>query len=343
MYKKYGARIHFDENQVVSAIYECDSEKLYLPGEPGWEEAKLVAKSAVFTLCTVREHLAQTHLIVSNAASREIVLNLHPEHPIRRLLAIFTYNAVSINLKAFGVLVPENCAIHRGTPLDYKEGFRPVFDNAYATSRAFEPFSKQTIKNPTLQKLADEGRFPYLTEGSETYEIMRKMVTEWLAQDGDAATDEYALNFYEAMRESTKGQDYELPEYSHENMIDMISMVCFTVTCFHELIGTVPDYTDSPFKAGLRIPKSNPTQIDFQATLIGYTVTASTSVPAPKLLAEFPNYIGAGGAPAWERDVWTNFCADLTAQSEKVKAADEARDFEFNYFDPARFECSVSV
>ncbi len=72
-YKCYGARVHFDENQKVSAIHCSDSDELFLPGQPGWEEAKFQAKISAFTLITVREHLAQTHLIVSNDASREIV------------------------------------------------------------------------------------------------------------------------------------------------------------------------------------------------------------------------------------------------------------------------------
>lgn len=105
-YKCYGARVHFDENQKVSAIHCSDSDQLFLPGQFGWKEAKFQAKVSAFTLTTVREHLSHTHLIVFNDASREIVKTLYPEHPIRRLLAIFTYNAITVILLAFQSVVP---------------------------------------------------------------------------------------------------------------------------------------------------------------------------------------------------------------------------------------------
>jgi hypothetical protein len=63
----------------------------------------------------------------------------------------------------------------------------------------------------------------------------------------------------------------------------------------------------------------------------------------PSMMAEYPNFFGAGGAPAYEREVWNVFVNKLKAQSVKVKNADAKRDVEFKYFDPARFECSVSV
>ncbi len=348
-FKKYGARVHFDENQMVTAIYDSGEEKLFLPGEPGWEEAKLQARVSALTLCTVREHLAQTHLQVSNNASYESVINLHPEHPIRRLVAMHTYNAVGINQLAFEVLVPDQCAIFRATPLEYEGGFRDVFNNAYSTSVAFQPFTDREIKNPKLKELAypegddENSKFPYLSEGREFYEITRTFVSEWLEKAGDEAKDEYAIDFYEAMRKKTEGMAYELPIYSHDNMVDLITTIIWTVTCYHELIGHVTDYSIVPSRAGLRIAKSDKTQVDAQAFLVGAFVTAATALPSPQLMAEFPNYIGAGGAPEWERDVWTKYLAQMGLQTKKVQDRDRNSDFEFKYFDPSLFECSVSV
>lgn len=343
LFKTYGARIHFDENQMPTAIYDCDLNELVLPGEPKWEEAKFQAKASAFILTTAREHLAQSHLIVSNDASREIVQTLHPEHPIRRLLSIFTYNAVNVNNNAFTALTPDKSPIHRATNFSYK-GMRQVFDNSYETSDAYEPFSKREIKNPAVEKLADEGKFPYLTEGREFYDLTRNFVTEWMEKAGDEASDEHALEFYEAMKESSKGQKYELPEYSAENMIDLMTQVMFTVTCYHELIGHLPDYACSPFANGFRVPREAPTQVDLQSWILGDFIIGSTSIPAPQLLAEFPNYIGVGSEKfAWERDVWTRYIAKMGIQSKKVQNDDRKRDFEFKYFDPSLFECSISV
>ena len=62
----------------------------------------------------------------------------------------------------------------------------------------------------------------------------------------------------------------------------------------------------------------------------------------------YPNYIGAGGAPEWERDVWMSLKTKLESQADKVQKADNERvvqspHSEFKYFDPSRFECSVSI
>eukprot|EP00957_Ditylum_brightwellii_P056641 4293209-Ditylum_brightwellii.AAC.1 len=76
-------------------------------------------------------------------------------------------------------------------------------------------------------------------------------------------------------------------------------------------------------------------------------ISAATSVPAPQLLAVFPNYIGVGGAPEWERDVWDVYVREMGLQSKKVQNDQWRRaakkQFEFKYFDPSLFECSVSV
>ena len=169
------------------------------------------------------------------------------------------------------------------------------------------------------------------------------MVSEWLDKAGDEANDKYALDFYEAMRKSSEGQDYELPEYTPENMKYLITIIAFTVTAYHELIGHIPDYVDSPFQTGFRVPRDSPTHVDLQVFFLSGFIGGSNSPPAPQLLAKFPNYIGAGGAPEWERDVWTNFVSEMGLQATNVQAADRERVFEFKYFDPSRYECSVSV
>mmetsp|Transcript_25323 Transcript_25323/g.38398 ORF Transcript_25323/g.38398 Transcript_25323/m.38398 type:complete len:171 (+) Transcript_25323:1333-1845(+) len=170
------------------------------------------------------------------------------------------------------------------------------------------------------------------------------MVREWLKNAGEEAEDDYALNFYTAMKETTKGQKYELPEYSKDNMVDLISTIVFTVTAYHELIGHVPDYTDFSNKAGLRIPRNGDMKaVDIQAFILMSLISSSTSLPAPQLMADFKNYIGVGGAPTWERDVWMKFQAEQKLQKEKVEKDAEKRAVEWKYFDPSRFECSVSV
>lgn len=340
LYRELGVRIHFNADQMVSAIYDYKMEKLYKPGDEGWSDAKLLANVTTFFLVTVREHLFWTHLIVSNDATRELTLKLPPSHPIRRLLTVFTFHTTEINLRAFDTLVPEYSFLHRSNPLEY-ESMIEVFDMAVKECNIYEPFSQQTY-NSEIQRLVEEGKMPYVTEGSEYYEIVRTFVRNWVEKSGDTVSDLHSMAFYSAMKEKTKEHKYELPKFSVDNLIDLCSSIIFTVTSYHELVGHVVDYV-IPERSGFRLSKKDPSVIDLQSFIYASLIGANTSVRMPDLMSEFPNFFGKGGAPSWERDVWDEFQQALTDQSEKVKKADAEREVEFKYFDPERFECSVSV
>lgn len=341
LFRKYGARVHFSKDQKVTAIFDYEQGSLFQPGQDGWESAKLLAKVTCLFLTTAREHLVWTHWLASNNSTREMTLNLNPEHPIRRLLKVFTFNANVVNSFAFEILMPERSTLHRTSGLTI-EALNSVYDSAYTSSTIFQPFPERTY-NSALQELIDEGKFPFATQFSEYYEISRNFVRAWFGKAGDAASDMEAKNFYNAMKLATKGQAYELPEFSLDALVDLCSTIIFTVTAYHELIGNVVDYATSPWKSGFRVTKKDPSQIDLQSLLLTSVIAAATSVRAPALMSPFSNFFGAGGAPSWERDLWDGFIKELEQQSEKVQAQDKAAAFEWKYGDPARFECSVSV
>jgi hypothetical protein len=303
----------------------------------------MLAKVSAFTLITAREHLMWTHLIASNVATRESTLKLPPSHPIRRLLTVFTFRATEVNLEAFDALVPNTSFLHRSTGFTYA-ALKHIFDTSYTSCDIFEPFAERNY-NSAIQKLSDEGKFPYISQGCEYFEIVRGFVRDWLEKSGDAVMDKYATEFYQGCKIATKGQKYELPDMSYDSMVNLLSSVIFAVTAYHELVGHVVDYTILPSRAGFRLCKQDPSEIDLQSLLLTSIIAASTSVPMPKLMSKFDNFFGAGGAPAWEKSVWSSFQTKLAEQSVKVQQEDANRPqgMEFKYFDPAELECSVSV
>ena len=342
LYRPYGARIHFSIDQKVTGIYDYGKKKLFQPGDDGWDAAKMLAKVTAFLVVTVQEHLSWTHLICSNDATREMTLNLPPHHPIRRLLTVFTFRSNEININAFDVFVLRSSLFHRGSGLKYSS-VQDLFEMAFKTCNVYEPFSKRKYI-PAVQKLADEGKLPYVSEGAEYDEIVRSFVRNWLKHSGDAASDDHAKAFYDAMKKSTKGHMYRLPDWSTEDaMVDLLTAIIFTVTAFHELVGNVVDFTALPTRSGIRLSKRDPTRIDLQSFLVTALISASTSLRMPSLMSTFANFFGVGGAPSWEIDVWQQFQDDLAEQSKKVNEDDKSRPVEFKFFDPANFECSVSV
>lgn len=343
-YRPYGARIHFDEDQMPTAIFDYALDKYFKPGEEGWNNAKSLAKVTSLTLITAREHLIWCHFVLSNTITTVSTLKLAPSHPLRRLLTIFTYGATEINHTAFGTLVVETGNFHRGTGFEY-ESLKEVFDMAYEQCNIYQPFTEHKLA-PEVAKLADVGKFPYITEGKEYWNIVHEFVTAWIGEAGDKAKDEQALAFYNDVKESTKGQAYQLSDYtSDEDMIRLITQSIFTVTAHHELVGNIVDFVKFPSRNGFRMTKDHHggNAIDIQSGLMACFVGATTSVRMPKLMKPFDNYFGAGGAPEWERGLWNDFIVELKEQSRKVQMADMARPVEFKYFDPDRFECSVSV
>ena len=65
----------------------------------------------------ISHSLRRENSTCSNDATRESTLTLAPNHPIRRLLTVFTYHATEVNLNAFDRLVPNTSILHRGTGL----------------------------------------------------------------------------------------------------------------------------------------------------------------------------------------------------------------------------------
>lgn len=340
-FRRLGARVHFGADQKPTAIFDYQNDKLVKPGEEGWEEAKFLCRTTVATLVTVREHLLWNHLLIANGVTNAMLEFLPPSHSIRRLLAIFTYGTNAVNSNAFSLLAPEAGLVHRASGFKY-DALQDLFDAGYKASNIYEPFADHKV-SPALKNLSDEGKFPYLSEGIAYFELVRSFVREWLDESGDAVSDDAAKGFYNEVKESTKGQTYELPDFETDDaMVNLISQMIFCVTAYHELVGGVVDTFRLPSRGVWRCTE-NATQMDAQSFLLSTAVAGTTSLKKPALMREFKNFFGAGGAPSWERDVWTNFVGKLKIQSTAVQAADAKREVEFKAFDPARFECSVSV
>jgi len=376
-FRPLASRIHFDTDQKVTAIYDHIEEALFKPGQPGWESAKFMAKSAAFTLITVREHLTWSHLLLSNSMTRACTVCLPPNHPIRRLLTVFIFRTTEVNTAAFDVLVPINCVLHRGVGYEYS-ALVELFEASYLSSNVFEPFPQRALP-PALLEMAEAGNFPYWTLGKEYYQIVKTFVTEWIQQASSAAAtaaavaavaqqqqqngehgeeeectasrrnsikttdDKYARAFYYDMQRTNRGQEYELPfEYSEEALIEMLTTCIWTVTAYHELVGHVVDATLLPDRCGVR-GIAGQTQVDLQAYLLTLVISSSTGIRMPQLMSPFENLFGAGGAPAYERQVWNTFQEELQKQSKRVQELNAQSKVPFQYFDPAHFECSISV
>lgn len=354
-YMKYGAKVYFDDNQLVEKIEVSANSKTYYRDDEDFDFAMMVAKVSMFTLTTVREHLVWAHLIVSLDMTRETVINLAPDHPLRRLLTVFEYRATEVNYDAFASLVPEHSLLHRSCGFTYKSMVK-IFEHSYTEAVAYQPYpERMQAMNTKIKGLVGNNMFPYAAQGVRAWETFRTFAKSWMTAAGPRADDEQARKFYEGMRVASQNQKYVLGEYSLENMLDLLATCMWTVTTWHELIGHVIDYAIQPDHSGFRLSAldndsdHDSSRIDMQAWINTLAITGSTSLPMPKLMSPFDNYFGVGEAPDWERTEWDKFQSQLKELSTSIQAEDKARigehgyDHEFKYFDPIHYESSISV
>ena len=233
--------------------------------------------------------------------------------------------------------------VHRATAFTFSS-IVDLFVAGFQASNIFEPFPAQKISSD-LKKMSNEGNFPYYAEGVSWFEIVRSFVSEWFNKAGSyALEDNYAEAFFRKLGDATKGQQYQLSLDTKDAKIDALAQMIFVVTAYHEIVGTVVDYTRLPSFMGFRATADTSTKsTDLQSFLIASALTASTALRMPMLVGKFKNFFGAGGAPSWEIDVWANFQSAIEKQSQKVRAAAARRKIKFKSMDPALFECAVSV
>ena len=93
-YERYGAKATFGENQKLLSIFVSSLNKtFYSQDGHDWEHAKWVWRCSLFTYVTMGPHLVQAHLTISNFANIAARTSLGENHPIRRVLKVFLYNA----------------------------------------------------------------------------------------------------------------------------------------------------------------------------------------------------------------------------------------------------------
>ena len=86
------------------------------------------------TLVTAGKHLMEEHWIIANTAHIATRTRLPANHPVRKLLKVFTYNTGSINISSTSILAPSNALLIRMTGFTV-EGYESVLNALYENYR----------------------------------------------------------------------------------------------------------------------------------------------------------------------------------------------------------------
>merc|ERR1712203_317006 len=112
--------------------------------------------------------------------ARVIRVAMPPEHPIRRLMSIFTFGAIFVNLQAMHTLIGTNHMLHRATPFNDFQQLSQIVPSGKSGLMA-DIQSKQGIKelfdddefdkmHPKLQKA------PMFADGRMLAKALQKLV-----------------------------------------------------------------------------------------------------------------------------------------------------------------------
>lgn len=187
-FAKYGAAAFFDRHRTLIAVYVCDIDGAGQPAFPiggprgaalvrpsrlggesesAWEFAKWALRCTLVSFCTLRDHLCWCHWLVSNRVCIAAREELGHEHPLRRVLTMFTFRTATINYVSASTLMAENMLLHRAsafTIAGMTDGFKDCVANFI-----FKPFPEEmagkamsAAKGPTLPlPLEQDGMLVY--------------------------------------------------------------------------------------------------------------------------------------------------------------------------------------
>lgn len=347
-YEKYGARAVFNDKRELLSVYTSAADKTYTPADAAscpeeWEHAKWVFKCSTFLHITADAHLVQTHWTIANVATIAVRSQLHHDHPIRRVLKVFTFGTASVNNGSSYILREKKATLHRLTGLTFK-GLTAVLELC-ATRHKFK-----TLPQMVEEKRLGEGVkavVPISSEGLELWALYHEFFTAYVGAffENDVAVlaDEELREFWTCIDRCGGDEvdgDYGLPSLSVASLIDYCTHVAYSVTAQHELVGGVAPYIAHNCASTSIRPGKNEMDVNVM-TAIG-VLTAFTGFRNPNIMDDWRHLLPL--EPAAVRDtMWKGLMDGMGKLAESIEVKNASREQPCNCFNPKYLECSVSV
>lgn len=166
-------------------------EDRFVPGDAGWERAKIIANGLDARYCVLTRHLLDTHLLIGEAFAIS-AFDLSPEHALRPFLDLFTYGTLEVNDYAYKLLI---------TPASYfiQSGFVSAEDALTLFRNSMDSFSLDDLIVP--EDIAKRGidKIPghaYVEDAPEAWAVFQQFVGGYiddLFADDDAVRGDVDL------------------------------------------------------------------------------------------------------------------------------------------------------
>jgi Lipoxygenase len=343
-FERYGAAAYFDEQLAVTRIHWSHADKDVRPGDPDWPRAKFVWRSSVLVGVTLRDHLAFVHLKLATLVIEAVREELEPFHPLRRMLAPFTYRTIEVNRGAASYLCAVRGVLHRATALS-ERGLADGFAAALAKPLGVGLFER--ARADRLDELGDD--YPFLRDGLEYRAIVERLVSGYVAEyyaGGDQELLEdaqvQALWHHIARRRPLPAAP-ELPDIeTRAQLVQMLTEFIVHVTAFHKHVGSVGAYVMDPSVATSKL-RPNENVADVQASFQTLIIAMFTAYPQPKLLDDFRHVLLPDEHLGVTSQLFANFTDEMRRLSATVDERNKHRRFASNAFNPKKLLSAVSI
>lgn len=354
---RYGVDLYFDEDGLPVVLKRPDGT-FCKRGCSDWQYYKFVWRSTLITTITVVDHLHVAHYRCGSVVGKTVREVLMPDHPMRRLMSIFTWGTAFINQMAFHLLSFPNNIFHKGTPFDYAT-FSSL--NTLVPESVMAPVEQHKIfLNATLFQAMPAllQQAPYFAHGRELFGALHRLiqrywrafVADWTNKDG-VLIDPQVMEMLEVFkREAMIVQSHEdsmrTASAVEKDIVDGLTAIVWTLTGWHRHVGTVGDYYADPDLASFSWKDGEAFARPNQHLLVG-SVAVFTAFRQPKLNQDFTHVFRTMPKETAALDVWTEFQEELKEVEIKITALNAERhqrgQVENVHAKPSEVECSVAV
>jgi len=357
----YGVDLYFTAEGLPAALQTTDG-KWIKRGDKDWQYWKFVWRSTLVTVITLMDHLYLTHFKSSGTLARSIRSALPPNHSLRRILSIFSFGAIFVNLQAQFVLVGKNAMLHRAAAFEDFVGLSDLIPSILPDIAAAPGIPgrgmEALIDDEVFDKLpAKLQKAPFYADGKLVFNALYKLARAYSHSSGQCQglkDDVHLKRYFGMMKRQMAESHYQtnltdvLASNSHEQicriMEKRMAVYMFMVTAWHSHVGFVGDYYADPDLAAMSWKEGEPFGRPRQS-IITSVINIFTSTMQPKLTEDythlFKDGLGAGlGAKLTAN--WHEFLADLKSVKQTVDQRNVERKIPNINMDPAVLECSVA-
>ncbi|MBL9039304.1 MAG: hypothetical protein JNG84_12370, partial [Archangium sp.] len=334
---RYGGDLYLDHAGRPTRIVLGGRDVLPSMGKE-WDFAKFTFRASSLVGTTAYDHLGRCHYVIANALYLASHRHLKLDHPLRTFVSPFHFRTGAINYGAVSSLVPEAGLVHRASGLtwDALSSIWKGMTKAYSFETLPAELRRKGV-HPEAFGSDEKDLYPYGTDALEFWHAIHDFVGDALEkspalQSALTTRRDETSRWWESLAKGIPG----IPELTTEGLRDVLTLLFFTVSGFHNFVGTVTEYVADPtFTAGKLWP--GVTMADRQSTMQLCLIASTTGFELPRISGDFSHLMPDDGA----KDASRRFRTALKGVQANIDARNAKREQPFRAFEPDR--CSLSV